>query len=181
MVAASTCKPCNKRSKEGCRAMDNNSSSIFSAQSLPSLLTDLLDHRTSVLIRHPRPRQGSGKCCAHFLELLRGFLEIILGCGGKKCERSAAFTPISAKFWARLLRVHSAGNLHQQAETIADSAEPSSTAMVATVLVPLCPSESLTSVVAVHCLVASWPCKRPSSTPPGSLFGNRQPSRAWPT
>jgi hypothetical protein len=52
--------------------------------------------------------------------------------------------------------------------------------MVAIVLVPWCPSRSRTWVAAVDGLVASWACKRPSSTPPESLGGDRQPSRAWP-
>ena len=47
--------------------------------------------------------------------------------------RSTAFT---AQFRARLLRVHSAGNLRERWGAIADSAEPSSTAMVVNVLVP---------------------------------------------
>jgi hypothetical protein len=64
--------------------------------------------------------------------------------------------------------------------TITQSGKPGSTAMVAIVLVPSCRSTSLPSVAAVHCLVARWPCKRPSSTLPESLFRNRQPSRAWP-
>ena len=36
-------------------------------------------------------------------------------------------------------------------------------------LVPLCPSQSLTSVAAMKCLVASVPGKGPSSTPPERL------------
>jgi hypothetical protein len=91
------------------------------------------------------------------------------------CQRE-----ISHKFWARLLCVHSVGNSARARRTITQSGKPSSTAMVAIVLVPSCPSTSLTSVAAVDCLVASWPCKRPSSTPPESLFRNRQPSQAWP-
>ena len=35
---------------------------------------------------------------------------------------------ISQKFWARLLRVHSAGNLREPGRTIAESGKPSSTA-----------------------------------------------------
>jgi hypothetical protein len=56
-----------------------------------------------------------------------------------------------------------------------------STAMIEVYLVPLCPSESLISVAAVHCLVARLRSeKRPISTPLESLCHDRQPSRAWP-
>src|SRR5258708_34622123 len=56
-----------------------------------------------------------------------------------------------------------------------------STAMIAVCLVPLCPSESLISVAAVHCLVARLRSeKRPISTPLESLCHDRQPSRAEP-
>src|ERR1039457_2034275 len=51
--------------------------------------------------------------------------------------------------------------------------------MVGSALVPLCPPRSMTSVAAIHCLVASSPEKRPSSTPPESLCSRRQLSRAW--
>jgi hypothetical protein len=55
-----------------------------------------------------------------------------------------------------------------------------STAMIAVRLVPLCPSKSLISVAAVHCLVARLRSeKRPISTPLESLCHDRQPSRAW--
>ena len=50
--------------------------------------------------------------------------------------------------------------------------------MVDSALVPLCPSRSVTSVGAIHCLVASC-LKRPGSTPSESLCSRRQLSRAW--
>jgi|HubBroStandDraft_4_1064222.scaffolds.fasta_scaffold06666_7 hypothetical protein len=39
--------------------------------------------------------------------------------------------------------------------------------MVPNVLVPMCPSRSLTSVVAVYCLVASWLCRKARLDPAG--------------
>src|SRR5947199_9478683 len=50
-------------------------------------------------------------------------------------------------------------------------------AIVECPLVPLCPSQSMTSVAAMNCLVASCPAKA-SSTPPERLCKYRQPSRA---
>ena len=51
-------------------------------------------------------------------------------------------------------RVHSAGNFASGAELLHTPLGPGSAAMVVDRLVPLCPSLSLTSVVAVRCLVA---------------------------
>jgi hypothetical protein len=41
--------------------------------------------------------------------------------------------------------------------------------MVPKVLVPMCPSRSLTSVVAVYCLVASWLCRKARLDPDASM------------
>lgn len=53
--------------------------------------------------------------------------------------------------------------------------------MIADRLVPLCPSKSLISVAAVHCLVARLRIEKGAiSVPLESLRHDRQPSRAWP-
>jgi len=72
---------------------------------------------------------------------------------GNVLLRSAACSPISSKFSARVLRVLSGRKLCASGRTITQSGKPSSAAMVVNVMVRSCPSRSLTSMAA-----PSLPC-----------------------
>jgi hypothetical protein len=68
------------------------------------------------------------------------------------------------------MRVHSAGNLFRCGEHWGKIFPAKLDSYGRMFLVPWCPSQSLISVVAIHCLVASRLCKKPDPTPPESLL-----------
>jgi hypothetical protein len=75
------------------------------------------------------------------------------------------------------LRVYSAGNSCVARCRDCRLSQPGSTAMVPNVMAPMCPSRSLTSVVAVYCLVASWLCRKARLDPAGESALTRRSSR----